>query len=353
MGPLRPPHATRNRRVHHPRPPATGSAPHRRSAARAAPPSLRQREQRPLQVRPPQRTRPPEQLLQAPRSRWTGPPQWLLLIPLPQRIGPLTPAAGRRRTARRPRPASPTAGQMGRHLAVLHRPRHRPPAPRPVQMDPTPAEWSDQRPRPWLPPALRMAHRLAVGSRRWNRPPGPRGGWRGSRDSMSTVQGVRMSRRVAPDGRPWMPGGWTRRWTPSSTGRPARRRFGPGRWARRHPGRVSGQPPTRAVASGPRPPTRRPRDPVDGPRAFPAVGRYAAIRTRRRRRDPGSVPPALRRPKRWRPSWTRRRRDLARRRCHRRGGVRWKVRRSSTRPGQPGGRGRVGVGPSQPPTGPW
>jgi hypothetical protein len=287
MGPLRRPHATRNRRVHHPRPPATGSAPHRRSAARAAPPSLRQRAQRPLQVPPPQRT---------------GPPQRRLLVPPPQRTG------------------------------RLNRRRHRPAAPLPAQMDPKSAEWSDQRPRPWLPPTLRMAHRLAVGSRRWNRPRVLHGGWRGSRDSMSTVQGVRMSRRVAPDGRPRMPGGWTPRWTPPSTGRPARRRSGPGRWARRHPGRVSGPPPTRAVASSPRPPTRRPRDPADAPRGPQVLSRNAATSTR---------PPS------------RRRRDLARGRCHRRGGVRWNVRRSSRRPGRPGGRGRVGAGPSQPPTGPW
>ena len=211
---------------------------------------------------------------------------------------PHSPAAPPGGPARRPEGPPPGRAEP---------PAASPSAPPPVQMDPTPAEWSDQRPRPWLPPTLRRAYRLAVGSRRWNRPPGLRGGWRGSRDSMSTVQGVRMSRRVAPDGRPWMPGGWTLRWTPPSTGRRARRRrFGPGRWARRHPGRVSGPPLTRAVASGPRPPTRRPRDPADGPRASQAVGRHAAIWTRRRRRDPGSVPPALRRPKRWRPSWTRR-----------------------------------------------
>ena len=111
MGPLRPPHATRNRRVHHPRPPATGSAPHRRSAARAAPPSLRQRAQRPLQVPPPQRT---------------GPPQRLLLIPPPQRTGPPQPPS------RSPRPSGPArrpdAGRPGLLTAGGLARRPRPPA---------------------------------------------------------------------------------------------------------------------------------------------------------------------------------------------------------------------------------
>jgi hypothetical protein len=182
------------------------------------------------------------------------------------------------------RPLIPPAGQTARPLAVGNRRRH----------------------GPLILLARRMVRRLAIGNRPWpvgrgrmvrrrrvgNRPPGLRGGWRGSRDSRSTVQRVRTSRRVGPDGRPWMPpGGRTPRWTPPSTGRRARRRFGPGRCARRDPGRVSGPPPTRAVASSARPPTLRPRDPADGPRALRSVRRPAATSTRprprpRRRRDP-------------------------------------------------------------------
>jgi hypothetical protein len=268
--PLHPPHATRNQIAHQSRPPATGSAPHRRSAAKAAPPSLPQRGQRPLQVPPPPRTGPPRRPLPTSPPLWNGPPATL----------PPTPAARRRRTVQRPRPAALSAGQMGHHLAVLKRPQQRPLAPPSTQMAPKLAGWSDQQPRPQIPPTGRMAHRLAVpnrpprrplllppaghtprplavGDRRRHRPPGLRGGWRGSRDW--------MSRRVGPDGRPWAPlGGRTPRWTPPSTGRRARRRFGPGRCARRDPGRVSGPPPTRAVASSARPPTLRPRDPARG-----------------------------------------------------------------------------------------
>jgi hypothetical protein len=231
-GPPRPPRATRSQIVHHSRPPATGSALHRRSAARAVPPSLPRPGPQPLQIPPPQRTGPPA----------TSPP---------------TPAARPRRTARRPRPAAPPAGQM----------------------EPKLTGWSDQQPRPWILPAGRMVSRLAVGNRPrpagcdrmgrrrvvGNRPRGLRGGWRGLRHSTSTVRGVRTSRRVGPDGRPWMPvGGQTLRWAPLSTGRRPRRRFGPARWTRRHPGRVSGPHPTRAVARSAGPPTRRPRDPARG-----------------------------------------------------------------------------------------
>jgi hypothetical protein len=93
-GPLRPPHATRNQIAHHSRPPATGSAPHRRSAAKAAPPSLPQREQRPLQVPPPPRTGPPRRPLPTSPPHWNGPPA----------TSPPTPAPRRRRTDQRPRP---------------------------------------------------------------------------------------------------------------------------------------------------------------------------------------------------------------------------------------------------------
>jgi hypothetical protein len=141
-GPLRPPHATRNQIPHHSRPPATGSAPQRRPAAKAAPPSLPLREPRPLQVPPPLRTGPPRRPLPISPPHWNGPPA----------TSPPTPAARRRRTVQRPRPAAPPAGQTGHHLAVLDRPQHRPLAPPLTLMAPKLL-------------ARRMVRRLAIGNR--------------------------------------------------------------------------------------------------------------------------------------------------------------------------------------------
>ena len=238
--------------------------------------------------------------------------------PPPPRTGPPPTSAARRshRAAQRtpptaaPRPHGAPTGRAAPPTAPTLDPARRPDGPdvgrveQPAAPPPGPARPPDG-PAAGGPSGTDRGPRDGAGGAGGevvgNRLPGLRGGWRGSRDSMSTVQGVRTSRRMVPDGRPWMPlGGRTPRWTPPSTGPRPRRRFGPGRWARRHPGRVSGPHPTRAVAHSARPPTRRLRDPADGPRALRAASRHAAMWTRAgaatRARPPALAGRAVRRP---------------------------------------------------------
>ena len=215
---------------------------------------------------------------------------------------------------RRPLTALP-AGQMGHTLTARNRPARRPLGP-PTRPGPRPPRWATSRPSGTAHGAARDP-RDATG---WAGGSGRDEPTSGAARRLEGLAGVQCRQSKAsggpPDrsGRPPVDaGGWadaavdsTLDWPPGPPPPVRPRPLGP------PPPRTGERPPAHPSGGAQRgSPTRRLRDPADGRRALRAASRHAAKWRRRRRRDPGSGPPALRRPKWCRRSWTQRPPDRA------------------------------------------